>query len=495
MNQADHVSTSAADASGFWTARSVAAATGGVWLHAPTDNAPLAGLTIDSRAIKRGQVFLALRGERLDGHDFVTTALGAGAGMVIVNQAREEFGKLGRDARVPVLGVPSELNALHDLARAYRTLLRQAGVKVIAVTGSCGKTTTRHLIHTVLSAARRGTQSPKSFNNHIGVPLTLLAAGAGDDFVAMEIGTNHPGEIAALTQIAQPDAAVITMIGRAHIEHFGTRDAIAREKGMILGQLPAGGLAVVPAGEPLLDPVLQALPPHVKVVRFGPGPQTDLTWSSVEAVDGGQGLRVAVDNTTFHIPLAGEHHALDALAAVALGRWMGLSDTQMAQALAAVQPVAMRMQVVTLGPPARRVTVINDAYNANPDSVAAALHMLSQTLAQQKPKRCLVVLGDMLELGEHGPDEHRRVGQLLAEMESKVDAAILIGRLSLFTAESLSRAWPPQRITVIPQWDDTTAARVAARVEPGDLLLIKASRSMGLERLVPAIEKALSQTP
>ena len=232
----------------FWTPHNLKNVTSGQWLEPPAEGGHiLGGISTDTRNINPGQVFLAIAGDNFDGHDYLGAAIEAGASMLIVmDKEKAKKAPLPGAGAVSCLVVTDSITALQALARAYRDVLKQTNTMVIGVTGSNGKTTTRHLIHTALSTTLKGTQSPKSFNNHLGVPLTILAASTDDDFVVSEIGSNFPGEIAFLAEIVRPDIGVITSVGTAHIGHFGTKEAIANEKASLLLHVQPDGLVVIP---------------------------------------------------------------------------------------------------------------------------------------------------------------------------------------------------------------------------------------------------------
>ena len=465
----------------FWTPHHLREVTHGRWLVAPADeHGVLTGVTIDSRAVKPGEVFVAIKGDRFDGHDYVMQAVDAGASMVVVSRA------LSAKPQAGVLEVDDTVAALGALAMDYRDVLRRVGTKVVAVTGSNGKTTTRQLIHAVLSSTFRGTQSPKSFNNHLGVPLTLLAVRADDDFVVAEVGTNHPGEIAALGQILQPDVAVITTIGGAHMGQFGSLEAVAREKASLLGFIEPQGCAVVPLAVACADEIDRQMTPDAQIVRFG-----DLDLQRGAAIDTGMPMRATLaGGAVLELPMLGKHNLYNALAALAVGRHLGVVEASGVAALAAVSGPAMRLELTTLGQGGDAITVINDAYNANPDSMRAALGVLGDLARSGAYRRCIVVLGDMLELGDAAGEEHRRLGEEVATLGPRVALAVLVGKLSVFTAQSLARQWEGDRIMVAPQWSDDLPQRLAHRLQGGDLVLLKGSRGMALERLLPAMEAA-----
>ncbi|MGD8208055.1 MAG: UDP-N-acetylmuramoyl-tripeptide--D-alanyl-D-alanine ligase, partial [Thiohalocapsa sp.] len=292
----------------FWTPAVLAELTGGRWLAPPRRvDVSLTGLGIDSRTLHPGEVFVAIAGERFDGHDFLERAQAAGAALALVERDCEP--PAGADGPLAVLRVASTVRALQALASRYRDLLRAAGCRVVSVSGSNGKTTTRHLIHHVLTeGGLEGTQSLKSFNNHIGVPLTLLAARPEHDFVVAEIGTNHPGEIAELSAIARPDIAVITSIGEEHLEFLVDLDGVAREESALLAFVASGGIAILPAEGRLPVPLTLPAAPAFDVQRFD------------------------IEPITAALPLPGAHNRLNASAASAVARCFGIDEKRIASA-------------------------------------------------------------------------------------------------------------------------------------------------------------------
>lgn len=420
--------------SAFWRFDNLERITGGDWLIEPGDySASATGLSHDTRTLTPGQIYLAVKGENHDGHRFVGSALESGAAVVIVS----DEAAIGPG---PVLHVDDTVAALQELASAYRDELAKSGCKVIAVCGSNGKTTTRHLLHHVLTrCGLTGTQSPKSFNNHLGVPLTLLAAQPDHDFVACEIGTNHPGEIASLGDIAWPDAAIITSIGREHLEHFKTLDGVAKEEAAILPYVRPSGFVTMPAEAAGL------IAPYYDVQ------------DGVVVLPVRQSLDVPED-----FPWLGEHNRANASLVLAISRWLELDETPVHDALRCAPTAPGRLHRIKFG---QGVTVIDDTYNANPDSMAAAL----EVLAELPGERRVAVLGEMLELGTTSPQEHQT---LRDSAEQIVDLVVLVGEG--FGAEP---------------WGDHTADVVVGQLRSGDTVLLKASRGMALERIIPAIEK------
>jgi len=437
----------------------------------------LAGLGIDSRSIKPGQVFLAVKGDHFDGHQFIAQAVKAGAAVAVTERGDEA------ETNNPpgLLLVDNTLTALHQLARSYRDTLRSAGCRVIAVVGSNGKTTTRHLIHAVLSSTFKGTQSPKSFNNHLGVPLTLLSASTDDRYLVAEVGTNHPGEIDALGDLLKPDAAVITCIGKEHMEFFGDLHGVAQEETAITQHLPARGEVFVETDAYHWVSKATTLNPDIKTTVFGLGAK--------EAEEQRQLLgdrqRFAISDTlTIDLPLIAPHDVNNALAAVEVGRSMGVTDSQIKSALQRTRPMPSRLEIKHFGP----VTVIDDTYNANPDSTLAALHVLAEYPVSPTGRR-IAVLADMLELGDTSQDAHREVGEALSQMSKSgtLQHLTLIGPCMARAAKEWVGAHPTDGLANHMKIDAHAANGIAGLIRPEDVVLFKGSRGMRLEKLLPAI--------
>jgi len=532
----------------FLAPSNLQAITGGRWLTEPGENSlEIKGFSFDTRSLEPGDLFLAIRSDTSDGHAYVEQAMSKGAAMVIVD--REARGQRSEDRSqrsgvrgqeeatenlkfqilnlksIPVLLVPDTVLALQQIAAAWRTVLGAHGVKVIAVTGSNGKTTTRNMIHCALSAALRGTQSIKSFNNHLGVPLTLLSARAEDDFVVAEVGTNHPGEIATLAAIVKPHIAIITNIGTAHIGMFGSKDAIAVEKSSLFRFIEHGGYAIMRSSEKYAAQwQREVVPSHASTLTFDESADVHLTGPAHSDEQGlhftmGDSVEVEVD-----LPMLGEHNIENALAAMAVAQAMGVDDQVAATALSKLTGVEMRMQIIRLGSSTKdentsdkssaAITVINDAYNANPDSMAAGLAALASLPVPSQARR-IAILGDMRELGDETIPAHRSIAAMILEMhatgnnsadkgdakekssdqpknniEKDIDMAILIGEQMEHAALVLASGGQSEDfITHYPRWSDDLPEKVAALLQEGDVVLLKASRGMQLERLIPAMER------
>lgn len=511
----------------FWTAENIRASCAGTWRLRPlsvveegavdTERA-VDGISTDSRSIKPGQAFLALRGERFDGHQYLGTAIASGSQLLIVDDglAADNVEPAARRAGVGIIRVNDTGKALLRLAGAYRRTLENT--KVVAVVGSNGKTTASRLIGAVLRSSLRGTASAKSFNNSIGVPLTILSAAPSDQFLVCEVGTNAPGEVAQLASIVEPDIAVITSIGREHLEGFGSIQGVAREEASVISFLRPGGLAVVTADTPVEAPLEEYLKGTANIVRFGFSPGADLRASEVTHVLGVDaaglptlGLRFRInDRTACALQLLGEHNACNALAAFAVGRRFGLDADRVIEALAGARGPEMRLEpmVIATGEGAGReggggeagVMVINDAYNANPDSMLAALNALadvSESLGAGAsgggaPSRVVAVLGDMMELGELSEASHREIGERVRDMSS-IDMVVLVGaRMDDWARPALLGPGTVRRVVSEARDDEGACERIAGLLRPGDLVLLKGSRRMRLERVVEAARRRWS---
>lgn len=465
----------------FCRAESLREATEGRWRVRPCLGAStMVGLSIDSRAVRPGQIFLALRGERFDGHDFIDEALRRGAGLVI----GEGHGLEGVASRgVGVLEVDDSIEALGAIAAAHRRTLTEA--RVCCVTGSNGKTTTCRLLAAALSSRLSGVASEKSFNNHIGLPLTLLRAGPEHRFIVCEAGTSSHGEIARLSRIARPDIAIITGVGRAHLEGLGDLDGVAREKASIVEGVREGGLLLASADSPALLTALERVDHGARVTTYGRAPHAQARVETIEPaeVGGRPGARFRLDGAPFAVPLPGEHNALNAAAVVLAARAVGLDDESIAAGLLQCEAPAMRMQRVEVA----GVTLWNDAYNANPESALAS----AQALLAHAPTgaRRVLILGDMLELGAGAEAAHEETGRRLAAL-GRVDALCCVGGLASRIGDGFAAANPDASVE---RFGADDAAAIAEALRPGDWALLKGSRAMRLERVEEALRARAEQ--
>jgi UDP-N-acetylmuramoyl-tripeptide--D-alanyl-D-alanine ligase len=435
----------------------------------------ITGVSTDSRAIKPGDAFFALVGERFDGHDYVQQVVAAGAAVIVAS--RRDVAGLAREKGWPVVFVDNTTAALGRLASWYR---RTLPARLVAVTGSNGKTTTKTMLETVLSTIGRVISAPKSFNNNIGVPLTLLSADHTHNYIVLEMGTNHVGEIAELGSLARPDMAVICSIGPAHMEGLGGLEGVAREKTSLLEYVPATGFAAVNIDEPVLLPFLQSA--RCRLLRFGTAKDAELRAERIEA--DATSLRFKVNGRwPVTMQMSGRHNATNALGAWAIASRLGMAPEQIVEALSQVRPPEMRLQRFQYG----EVTIINDAYNANPASMAAGLQTLADVHLTGSARR-VAILADMLELGIQSQDLHGQLGQRLALLGC-INCLVAVGAQAQHLADAA--ADKAAGIEVHRFADADQAAKgIAGILRGGDVALLKGSRGMHLEKLLPAIQRA-----
>lgn len=412
------------------------------------------GISTDSRSIQPGQVFLALRGDSFDGHGFVKQAFEQGAIAAIVDGALVEV------AECPQLVVADTLVAYQQIGRWWRD---QFAIPVIAVTGSVGKTTTKELIAAVLSQHGRVHKSAANYNNEIGVPKTLLELAPGQDFAIVEMGMRAMGEIALLTQIARPDIAVITNVGTAHIGRLGSEAAIAQAKCELLAELAPTGVAILNHDNPLLLKTAEGLW-QGQTLTFG------LTGGDIRG-EWGDGKTLRVRGLDLPLPLPGQHNALNYLAAIAVAEALKLDWSSLTQGLTVILP----------GGRARRydlpedVVILDETYNAGLESMLAAIKLLAQTPGQRR----IAVLGTMKELGDRSLEFHYQVG--VAVHEHQLDALLILADAAEGKALAAGAA-PLVAETFLNQ--ELLVDRLTQLVQPGDRLLFKASRAVGLDRVV-----------
>jgi UDP-N-acetylmuramoyl-tripeptide--D-alanyl-D-alanine ligase len=429
------------------------------------------GYSIDSRTVQPGELFFAVKGDHMDGHDFVTQALEKGAAAAVIrgDQRARYVLKTG------LITVDDTLVALQILASAVRRLW---GKPLIGVTGSTGKTTTKEAIAHVLSTRFRVLKSEGNFNNHFGLPLMLLKIEPEHDLAVIEMGMSHAGEIAALAKIAQPEIGVVTNVAPVHLEFFDSVASIARAKYELIEALPAGGTAILNGDDEYVSQFGRDF--RGNVVLYGLRASADVRAENIEP-QGSEGstFDVVVDGCREKVVLrlVGTHNVYNALAAIAVGLNRGLSPSEAVAALATLAPADKRGQVVKLG----NITVINDCYNCNPK----ALEAMVDALAGMPAKRRIVVVGAMLELGLAGDDLHRQAGQHIAG--KKIDLLLGVRGQAQHMVEAARRAGMQAEFVATPEEAGEWLAR---ETRDGDIVLLKASRGVKLER---ALEKWQSQ--
>lgn len=442
------------------------------------------GVSTDSRTVTASDLFFALRGPHFDGHAYVAAALrrGAVAAVIAADQVPDVHAQLAAaGVKVPgpgvLIAVDRPVAALARLAAAHRQML---AADVIAVVGSNGKTTTKAMIHHILGGRQRGRCSPKSFNNEIGVPLTLLSAEAGDEYLVVEIGTNAPGEIATLSAIAQPDLVAITCIGEEHLEGLGSVTGVAAEESAVLKHLRVPGFAAINRDAPEILPHLPLSGPHV--VTFGRDPAADVRVTDVDYT--APWLRFKLNaRFPFRLRVPGVHNAVNAAGAVTIARRLGFDYAEAAVRLESFVLPPMRNEMSEVG----GVTIINDAYNANPQSAAAAIDTLEQMPC---PGQRIAVFGEMRELGRHSAELHQKVAARLRT--ANVQHVILVGTgtdpMHAALADGALFGPTVERCTDVHE----CLERLAGKVRAGDVVLLKASRAVELDRLVGPLRERLA---
>ncbi len=455
-----------------WSYNEVFKAAGGSWAVEPShDEFDHAGAAIDTRDLRTNQIFFAFVGEHADGHAYLPEAAGRGASLCVVTDAAQ----VPAGFAAPTLLVGDALDALTRIARAWRDKLSCA---VIAVTGSNGKTTTCRLMHAVCERAGASFVSQQSFNNALGVPITILNTPLDARYMVAELGTSTPGEITSRAQLIRPDIAIITSIGRAHLQALGSVAGVAREKAALIGALPGAGRAFIPAGIEHLDAAIAQLRPPRGVTRLG----RDHTLRIIEIT--AAETRFAIDADEFVVPLPGVHNASNAALCVLAARALDIDDERARAGLAGARGPDMRFQRVEIPTGSEPIVVINDAYNANPDSMRAALTTFD---AMKMPMHKTAVLGEMLELGAASRDEHRSLAADLARRVG-IDRFVLVG--AGFESVPMSHL-----VEVHADRCDFSIERVAAGIAPGTCVLLKGSRGVKLERLIHALTRLHAPDP
>jgi UDP-N-acetylmuramoyl-tripeptide--D-alanyl-D-alanine ligase len=424
----------------------------------------------NSTLVEPGSIFFALPGEVTDGHLFATDAVERGAALVVAERPL--------DLPIPLLVVPDGVTALADLARLVVARVRASGnLKVIGITGSNGKTTTKNLLQAILSAEGPTVAPVASFNNHVGAPITMTQVEVSTKYLISEMGASHSGEIARLVGIAMPDISVVLKVGLAHAGEFGGIEATQRAKSEIVRELPASAVAVLNADDGRV--VAMAELTAARVVRFGLAPDAEVRAEDVRATASGTRFTLVVDGAAHEVALRilGEHHVSNALAALTVARELGVPVERAIAAIEAV-PRAERWRMEVLQP-GGGITVINDAYNASPDSTAAALKTLAQI--REPGQRTVAVLGEMAELGEFSHDEHDRLGRLVVRLNIGKLVVVGEGARHIHAAAGLEGSWDGESVFV----PDLDAAYDLLReqLRAGDVVLVKSSKSARLRFL------------
>jgi len=425
------------------------------------------GFSTDSRTLKKGDVFIALKGPNFDGHKFINTVIRRGASAIIASQKPQSINK-----NIPLIKVTDTLKALGQIAAAYRAKIR---IPIIAVTGSNGKTTTKEMIYHILSGKQTGIRSEKSFNNFIGVPLTLLAIRPRHQFAVLELGTNHRGEIDYLARMTRPDIGIITNVSAVHLSGLGSINGVAREKRSLFKHLNTHGTALFN----LDNPWLKEIPKYAeyKIVTFGTTPKARFY---------GTGFRTDHKSITFtvnnklicRLPITGRWNMDNALTALAAASAAGTQLSDSIKRLNTFQLPSMRMEQQCV----RGTSFINDAYNANPLSVTLTIDEINQRTSSN---RKIMVLGDMGELGPASSRLHAELGDKI--MPTDINVLITVGREVKATVNRLKQLKAPQTLF---HFNSSVEAGdfLKTYIQKGDIVLLKGSRALGLERIITQVK-------
>ena len=435
------------------------------------------GIATDSRTVAKGELFIALKGIRFDGHHYALEALEKMAGGVVVEE--EKVGDIrwnGYQSRA-VIAVKDTLRALGDLARDRR---RKYNTPVVALTGSNGKTTTKEMISVCLETTFPVLKTRGNFNNLVGLPLTLLNLTEKERVVILEMGMNVPGEIRRLTEIAEPDVGLITNIQKVHLEGMGSLERLKEEKGDLFRRMKKNGTIIVNRDDPRVIDLASEF--SGQRITFGIENPADVMAKEIRlrAAEGTSfTLRMEGEEIEITLPLLGRHFVPNALSAIAIASLFGIEVRKSKEALEGFQPFPMRMEIVHLE---GGKTLINDAYNANPRSMELAL----ETLAEMKGKgRAIAVLGDMLELGSFTEEAHQQLGQKAGELS--IDLVLTFGEQAPVVAESAIRhGLPPERAKVVKSHREAISI-LKEIMKEGDWVLLKGSRRMAMEKIVEGL--------
>jgi UDP-N-acetylmuramoyl-tripeptide--D-alanyl-D-alanine ligase len=461
-------------------------------IPAPLKQVAFSESAIDSREVAPGSLFVALRGERVDGHDFLAAAVARGARGALVRREQVEGKTLDRPTvlidpisgaglaeatpeAVLLIAVDEPLLAHQRLAAYHRGLFAP---KVVAITGSVGKTSTKEVAAAVLRRRYRTLKNPRSYNTEATLPIALLQLAADHEVAVLEMGTFGPGEITLLMQLARPDIGIVTNVGPSHMERMGSIEVIARAKSELVQALPADGYAILNIDDPHVRAMADVTP--ARPFFYGLDPAADLWADKIES-RGLEGIafraHYAGDSVVLKLPLLGRHSVHTALAASATGLLLGLGWDAIVEGLRD-ESAQLRLLAV---PGANGATLIDDTYNASPASSLAALNLLADL-----DGRCIVALGDMLELGDYEEEAHRLVGRRVAEV---ADRLIVVGRRARWIADEATRGGMPHQHIAFAESNPEVVALLTELIRPGDYVLIKGSRGAAMESIVAALQR------
>ncbi|PFW97847.1 UDP-N-acetylmuramoyl-tripeptide--D-alanyl-D-alanine ligase [Bacillus pseudomycoides] len=444
----------------------------GVGLAEKYVNETVQGVSIDTRKITTGNLYIPIQGDRFDGHSFVEKAIENGAVATLWKKNVQN-----PPVNIPVIFVEDTLEALQTLAKSYRD---QLDVKVIGVTGSNGKTSTKDIVTSLLATKFKVQKTEGNFNNHIGLPLTILTLEENTEMAVLEMGMSSRGEIEFLSKLARPNAAIITNIGEAHLMDLGSRDAIAEAKLEIVTGLQDGGVFVYNGDEPLLTNRVPSMNLAAETITFGDARANNYYPTSVTLQATGTYFKMNQDeNIVFYLPVLGKHNVYNTLASMAIAKYFGVTWEEMKQGLVTLQMTGMRMEIVKTE---NGLTIINDAYNASPTAMEAAFHLMNGLDGFSKK---IVVLGDMLELGDQEVQFHYEVGKLIDP--ARISYVFTYGRLGAQIAEGAKINFPNERVKVYDNKEELVK-NLQEVVDVKDVVLVKASRGMKLEEVITMLK-------
>ncbi|PEY33612.1 UDP-N-acetylmuramoyl-tripeptide--D-alanyl-D-alanine ligase [Bacillus cereus] len=430
------------------------------------------GVSIDTRKIEKGNLYVPIQGDRFDGHSFVEKAIENGAVATLWKKDVQN-----PPTNIPVIFVEDTLKALQTLAKSYRD---QLDVKVIGVTGSNGKTSTKDIVTSLLATKFKVQKTEGNFNNHIGLPLTILSLEENTEMAVLEMGMSSLGEIEFLSKLARPNAAIITNIGEAHLMDLGSRDAIAEAKLEIVSGLQDGGVFVYNGDEPLLTNRVPNMNLAAETVTFGDARANDYYPTSVTLQATGTHFKMnQAELVTFSLPVLGKHNVYNTLASMAIAKYFGVTWEEMKQGLLTLKMTGMRMEIVKTD---SGLTIINDAYNASPTAMEAAFHLMNGLDGFSKK---IVVLGDMLELGDQEVQFHYEVGKLIDP--ARISYVFTYGKLGAQIAEGAKINFSNERVKVYDNKEELVK-ELQSVIDVKDVVLVKASRGMRLEEVITMLK-------
>lgn len=438
----------------------------------PFSDVLITGVSIDSRKVEKGNLFIPLKGEHSDGHQFVKNAIENGASASLWSKNIPN-----PPENIPIIIVDDTLTALQQLAKSYR---KQLKTKIVGITGSNGKTTTKDMTASLLSLQYKVQKTEGNYNNHIGLPLTILNLKEDTEIAVLEMGMSAKGEIDFLTNIAKPHGAVITNIGDSHLQDLGSREGIASAKLEIINGLEENGFIIYHGDEPLLHESLMNEKGKWKIESFGKEESNHLYPTEVELSDEGSTFKTNASNISFHLPVLGFHNILNSLAAMLVARNFDIPFEKMNDGFASLQLTNMRMERVK---GAKGETIINDAYNASPTSMKAAIELVSSMKGFTKK---IVVLGDMLELGPKEKEFHQEIGKSIHH--EKIDEVFTYGHLGSYIGEGARENFSKEHVHSFLDKEELIT-KLKERTDGNTLILVKGSRGMRLEEVVHSLQQ------